>query len=475
MKLINRESAVVVFLMALMFGAGSFAAGSRASDPTLGCLTASESQALFVTWSALPDQAQKIVAGINDARARLRRGDLAGTKAALAALEGFSVGHLNALQAWKTQLDLAVLTDPVPPEPPVVDPPVEPEPEPPIVVPPVQPGGPIAGGDVFEQHAAYSWLPESYDLSAYGLGVVSIAQATDDMGPFTAILNSNESASEFALPTAEHAGKHWRGTSALCWPPPVKEEHGPKWWARTYNTSGALTNVLTWRVGDFHAGREGHVAYFNCLGDVALTDFIGIQHGGQLVQLVWRSWETKIPPDQWKQGDHTITLRRAVSIDGGCINEGSAVRASWPLSIANPGQRVVVEDCVVLCDLPQAFQDTSSQQLGPCRSHGALAFYPGDGMPGTIQRTPSAVVRNLRARCNLPDREMVRAWAVDDLLIEGGSIAAVGRPTRVVLIDSPKVRIVGVQMDAEIQIRDAAGQLVATDHYEPGESWAWGN
>lgn len=196
------------------------------------------------------------------------------------------------------------------------------------------------------------------------------------------------------------------------------EEHGPKWGLRVYNVAGLLENLELWRVGDWTQGREGHAFYGNVAGDLTIRDLTAVQCGGQAVQVVWRVAETRLPRTLWPTAANLITLERVTAIDCGMINDGAAVRASWPVSIFATGARVHVKDLEVRTRLPVFDGGTA----GPSRSHGVLVNTWGE----EGRRTPELVIDGLSGLVVQSDRPEIRATAAGDVVLRRNSLREEG-------------------------------------------------
>lgn len=236
-------------------------------------------------------------------------------------------------------------------------------------------------------------------------------------------LSSNNSDQVWTFPTAKHQGKRYLGDSASApW-----GDHGPLWGFRCYNVEGEIRDLEVWRCGDFHKGREGHLFYFNVFGDLLISNCTGNQHGGQFLQLVWREGETRIDESLWNHENHTVRVENCQSIDGGCINEGMAVRASWPIAFYNPGQSLEIDNFVLRAHNVSDFQYNGITY----NSHGCLFVGPGQ----VYRRTPNVIVRNVDAECLRPDRSMMKFWGVDNVLVENCRLVAVDGECSITIVD----------------------------------------
>ncbi len=228
-------------------------------------------------------------------------------------------------------------------------------------------------------------------------------------------------------------------------------ERGPKWGIRAYNVVGKLVNLELWRCGDWTQGREGHAVYLNVAGDLLIDKLRGVQNGGQLLQLVWRPGETKMPQDLWPSVKHLIDLRNLISLDNGAINFGQSVRASWPISIFSPGSRVHIKSPRISTELADFTGDHGER----CKSHGALLVTEGE----YGQHTPELVVDDLKARLVLPDRSSIRLSGADAVVLRYPDIEVLGGEGIATLsvVDSCKsIRIVNAKRPIRAQVFHAS-------------------
>jgi hypothetical protein len=353
------------------------------------------------------------------------------------------------------------------------------------VPPDVPPAVDFFEGEPFMKGGHYAWLPDSYRLTdapewMKGLaGVTTLADgsielhvdhpALEKQGPGSLIPRDNfKSTTKFILPAAAS------NRSILCTSDVYPHgEHGPTWLLRNFEVAGDLNNLLAWRVGDFHAGREGHLGYFNVRGNLHVKNLVGIQHGAQLLQLVWRTTHegetgTWQDPTKWPENQEhpvQITLENLVSIDGGVINarEGvpvSAVRASWPITIFNPGHKHVhVTGVYVRCNHGVPFPDSHGVMRN---SHGVLVAVPQTRYikGGTLDiEGIDAVV------CN-PDRSLMRFGYWDEVVLHDSK--------RLAQMDANGKETVGriaVENDVDKFIIEPTfnwtGEVVVYDHNDP--------
>ncbi len=254
----------------------------------------------------------------------------------------------------------------------------------------------------------------------------------------------------------------WNSTKAPGW-----DEWGPKWGMRGYNVTGLLENLTQYRCGDFEKGREGHAVYFNVYAGLTLRNVHAIQCGGQAIQLVWRDSETKIV-DGGANEMYWVRIEDCSAIDCGVINEGSAVRASYPLSFFNPGQAIRIDNFKVRCDIP-----TFQKSVGACNSHGGVFIGPGQ----VYRRCPGAIINGLDIEVNRPDRACLKLWAVDTAIVNELSIVSEGRPGNVTIIDDcGLVEINNPITDINVQVKSSDkpfGQPITVLKVHAGEDWKW--
>jgi hypothetical protein len=355
------------------------------------------------------------------------------------------------------------------------NPPATAEPEPlPEFLPdepiPVEPDDLDAGP--FAEGGAYAWLPDGYSIPAEevpdwvgGGGPLEI-----QMGPalepmpnvtprFTAGWGQGELV-DLAQLGAQGAREINPGASSGV------EHYGPLHYVRAFNATGELGDFDAWRVGDFKNGREGHVVYLNATAlegvPTRVADVVGIQHGGQLVQVVWRETEDgspiKLPEEFWPEQvpGSTLALQRLVSIDGGVINEGTAVRASWPISIFTPGHELIQLDKLwVRCNHPQPFKTSSK---GDCRAHGALIVENDGKRP---MRSGLVEVSDFRFEVTDSDRAVCRFGDVDEVRLYGGVIREHGARRGIGIVSN----VLSFRIDADV---DWSGPIRI---FDPANRW----
>jgi hypothetical protein len=336
-------------------------------------------------------------------------------------------------------------------------------------------------GDPFEADGPYAWLPDSYDISdapSWLQSMVGDGQALSVNDP--ALVNvgwdspfgrNHYSSTEFFILPAHMSHQRRRCVSDVSsW-----GEAGPKWYARDFEVTGYLDDVLVWRAGDFRAGREGHVLYYNVRHNLHLKRIVGVQHGAQLVQLVWRvsgsgetgNWNNPAAWPENAQPPASIVIEKCASIDGGVINEGNAVRASWPFSIFNPGHgSVSLHDIFVRCNHPKPFHHSTR---GDCHSHGFLLCSAGQ----RPMRTGTLLLDGIDVECTLPDREMIRVMSVDEVLIGAGRMREHLSSNGITIVNDVKRLRIEPDFDwsGPIHVRSSAapyGQPITTLQHEAG-------
>lgn len=255
----------------------------------------------------------------------------------------------------------------------------------------------------------------------------------------------------------------WNSTKAT-W-----DEYLPKWGIRAYDVRGEIRNLTQFRAGDFTRGREGHAIYLNVFEKLLIENVHAIQCGGQALQIVWRindPDETIIPPELHDQASYKITIRDSSAIDCGTIYEGSASRASWPLTFYNPGQDLDLIRFTVRTKL-QAFQTSG----GPKRSRGGV--YIG---PGQIQRTTNVVrIESLDIEVTESDRDELRLESVASGLILSPRIVDVGGTAEIGIVDDcGRIEIRNAIEPLTVIIRDKAKHRPLTYHkIKAGENFVW--
>jgi hypothetical protein len=254
--------------------------------------------------------------------------------------------------------------------------------------------------------------PESFPFRPGG----SYAYLEDPVGEGWEVLkqpvlkvDSNKTAEIITWETSEWEGRKYLGNSAnSSW-----GERGPKWGWRRYNLQGLIKDLIVWRIGDFHQGREGHGIYANVYGDLTIADSSFDQCGAQALQLVWRPKETLVPQGDWPDASRTITLDEVHATDCGVINKGSQVRASWPFAIYSPGQNIRIEGCSNACNIASFYIPGKN---GTFRSHGSLIVSPAqtyrrtqlvevDGFTSTVERPVKIKIRAKDKPWGAPVRE----------------------------------------------------------------------
>jgi len=247
-------------------------------------------------------------------------------------------------------------------------------------------------------------------------------------------------------------------------------EHGPKWGVRCYNAVGEIRDLVLWRVGDWTKGREGHALYLNAAGDLLLSGCRGIQCGGQALQVVWRAAETRIPRALWPSAANLIEIRDQVAIQCGAINLGTAVRASWPVSVFATGARVLVKSLYVREELSAFIVNQRAYQ-----SHGALLVTGGE----EGRRTPSLVVEGLVGEIRRPDRTPIRLTAIDHAKVRGVSLKVDGGNTTLtidVVDDCQTLRVEESTVPILVRIFSASDpyrKIRETREVPSGTGWLW--
>ncbi len=248
-------------------------------------------------------------------------------------------------------------------------------------------------------------------------------------------------------------------------------DRGPLWGVRAYNVVGEIHDLELWRCGDWTRGREGHAVYLNVAGSLLIDGLTGVQCGGQLLQLVWRVSETRMPRAEWPDAADQIELLNLRASDCGAINQGMSVRASWPVSIFATGARVSISSLEVRTCLPW-FEGDRGERF---RSHGALLLEWGE----EGRRTPELRVVGLHGRVCSSDRPEVRLSAVDAAYLsaitmteEGGD----GACTISLIDDCGSLEVTDVRAPVRVELRSAArpwGMPVRTVDVPVGGSFAW--
>lgn len=183
---------------------------------------------------------------------------------------------------------------------------------------------------------------------------------------------------------------------------PTKAYEPTLWFINAYNLFGEIHDLEVWRVGDFENGREGHFAYVRCVPtlDMAIRRCRAFGIGGQAIQREWRRTETDIPESLWGGGGGTFTVEDCEFRETGCINYGSAPRASWAMCLYNTMQHTIVRDVTVV----------NYWSIPP--HEGALLV--GYGQSGF--RTPDLLVEDCTFWCRQGDRSLVFLQACDSVV-----------------------------------------------------------
>ena len=273
-----------------------------------------------------------------------------------------------------------------------------------------------------------------------------------------AYANSNVSPEPLPVP-AELSNKSYIGYQG----PPGWQQ--TIWLYRLYNAEGVIENVRARRIGDFHKGREGHVIYANVWGDFEVRNLEVEDIGAQVLQLVWRGQAPKLEEREnrmpgWDEPDGipakggTLVLTSITGRRCGLINQGQAVRASWPISIFNPEHRVEMSGIALLNGENPEFVGDRDEMFA---SHGGISLMPGKR---PTQHTPSGFLRDFEIVTRLSDRASLRLWRVESFEVRHGMIASTEpgeRPYIDIVDDCEAVDIAaGLHFDGDIRICRAA-------------------
>jgi len=179
-------------------------------------------------------------------------------------------------------------------------------------------------------------------------------------------------------------------------------ESGTLWYANAYNIYGVLDGLEIWGIGDFAKGREGHGLYFRCVPnlDTTIRNYKCYKNGGQAIQREWRMHETDIPQSEWGEGGGTFLVEDCDFQETGLIDEGtggSAVRASWALSLYNTMQHTIVRRVQHI------------NYYSPAPHEGSLFV----GFGQNAWRTPSLLVEDSLFYTLSPDRADIFLQGVD--------------------------------------------------------------
>lgn len=319
-------------------------------------------------------------------------------------------------------------------------------PAPPKPVEPVPPEDYPLGAD-FGPDGRYNFLPDEPVLELLEAGA---SLQNDPENPDVMVWNAGWNSDQIVVAPDELSGQ------AVVYTSTFNEYHNetlPKWGIRSYNVVGSIEDLTLARVGDFTSGREGHGIYVNLGGSFGVKDYTALQCGGQAIQVVFRESETRLPQSQWPDSSDTLLLENVSAIDCGMINDGMAVRASYPFAIYNPGTKVVITNLKVHTTNGEAFPTST----GEGRSHGAL--FVGYGQ--TQRRTPYLNVTGVDLLCIDPDRPMIKLEGIDVARIREGSIVVPGSLGRVEVADDCGSVTLG-PFDTDIQVNGnllPAGQV----------------
>jgi hypothetical protein len=150
--------------------------------------------------------------------------------------------------------------------------------------------------------------------------------------------------------------------------------------------------------------REGHCIYVNLYGSMKVEDCSMVSNLGQGIQVVWRDEETNIPGDPMG----LLQIHRTLAQDCGMWGD----RASFPISIFNPGQEVDIRDVKIRTTdvTPEWRKNQSDTTL--YRSRGGLLV----GIEGkNPRRTPILHARHLSIELMMSDRAGVKLEDIDDI------------------------------------------------------------
>ncbi|MEM7308924.1 MAG: hypothetical protein AAF682_19735 [Planctomycetota bacterium] len=188
-------------------------------------------------------------------------------------------------------------------------------------------------------------------------------------------------------------------------------DRGPNWAQREVNATGEVRGLTYWRAGNWTKGFDGHAFYWNVYHDATFVDCHVFQGGGQAWQLVYRDGsegghnETAISREEAANHEYTITLRDCSATDNGNILYGAHAMSSYPVSIFNPGQSVVIDGLKIRCEFPEVTEKGRTFQ-----SQGGLFIGPGQT---ASSRCPSALIEGLDIEVVRSGREELVLWAVD--------------------------------------------------------------
>ena len=341
------------------------------------------------------------------------------------------------------------------------------DPAPPVEVPDVLPEP-----SEFAEGGEYEWLDDAINPSdwpawayqqAEGQGLISAegmirvdSPAWKDLGPDRMQVTGGWNSDQFVdMVSHNYEGAFINMGSEHPWGDTCL------WGTRVYNARGTHGHRVVMRCGDFKRGKEGHVVYVNAAADFELCNVIGIQHGAQLAQVVWRPGETLLALEDWPESkpDGKLHLHHLLSIDGGVINSGVAVRASWPVSIFTPGHpEILVEHLYQRTAHAVPFNGGTS---GLCRSHGSVMSTKSGN--GTDAEGKLFTLREFDVALTESDRAPFRFGDCEEVLVTDGKLAETGSNRGInVLANTKRLRI-----DPSV---DWAGPITVFDPASPYKS-----
>jgi len=283
----------------------------------------------------------------------------------------------------------------------------------------------------FSPGGKYSWM-----------GHAPVEEGTEIGGSVRISRNDNGYGSTIAWKiTPEHSNRTivWNSTKAT-W-----EEWLPKWGVRDYNAYGLIENLTQYRCGDFHKGREGHAVYLNVISELRMANVHAVECGGNAIQLVWRAKESDVPIEAQSRDNSAITLNNVSATNCGAITSGSAVRASYPFSIFNPGQDILINGMKVRCNLPSFLWSGVMR-----RSHGGLVIHPGQA----YRRTDYVEINGLDIEIHNSRRGLVKLGAIDHCVMRSPRVIDHGGENTVSIVDDcGVVEIIEPLSDLVVKIR----------------------
>ncbi|MEM7308927.1 MAG: hypothetical protein AAF682_19750 [Planctomycetota bacterium] len=255
-------------------------------------------------------------------------------------------------------------------------------------------------------------------------------------------------------------------------------DRGPERATREVNVTGEVRGLTYWRPGDWTKGRDGHGFYWNVYHDVTFVDCHVFQGGGQAWQLVFRDGaegshhETLFTAEEADNQSYTITLRDCSATDNGNIVFGTHAMSSYPVSIFNPGQSVVIDGLRIRCEFPPVTVKDRTFQ-----SQGGLFLGPGQTQSA---RCPSALIEGLDIEVVRAGREELVLWAVDTArVVEPRIVDHGGRADVKIVVDGwqacGKVEIVRPQTDLYVHLMSGHPHKVPLETVlvRAGETFVW--